>query len=219
MLVAVKYRLEEKMEITAVVSSFLPARNAGEASFKVAPTTASAAPSTSTVVALSAEGREAAARPMNPAGGNLLGEPLLPTRANVARLAQTAGEMINSALDAATISLTPPFDLVIEDVNSAHVTVKGDRPDAKAIEDLINSDPQLQLAVHNTHALASSIPTLEKSAAFSQEYAAAKTQAEIDKILARYSDLLSGTISPAEVGLRLGKDGLTATINGESVHA
>jgi hypothetical protein len=210
--------LEEKMNVTALGSSFSPARIAGNGTSKAAPSASSEVSSASTVVTLSAEGRQAAAGSVNPAGANLLGELLFPTRANAAKLAKEAGEMINAKLDAAGISRTPSFDLAIEDVNSAHVTVKGDRPDAKAIENLINGDPKLQLAVHNTYALASHIPALDKAAAFSQEYAAAQSQAEIDKVLARYSGLLSGILPPTDIGLSFGRDGLTATINGETVH-
>lgn len=157
---------------------------------------------------------------MGSANGNVLGqELLLPTRANVAKLAQAAGDMISAKLGEAGIASSPPFELTIEDVNSAHITVKGDRPDAKAIEDMINHDSKLQLAVHNAYAIASHIPALDKAAAFSQDYAAAQSQSEFDRVLARYADLLHGRPVPTDIGLSFGEHGLTATINGETVHA
>ena len=209
------------MNIAALASPFSPARIAGNGAAKTVPSASPVVSSASTVVTLSAEGRRASqgVGSANPADGNLLGlELLLPTRANVATLVRVAGEMINAKLDAAGISRTPSFDLAIEDVNSAHVTVKGDRPDAKAIEKLINSDSELQMALHNTYALASHIPALDKASAFSKDYAAAQSQAEIDQVLARYSDLLSGILPPTDIGLSFGKDGLMAKINGETVH-
>jgi hypothetical protein len=212
------------MNVTALVSSFSsariagnsPARTAGNGAFKAVSFVPPEVPSASTVVTLSAEGCQAAAGSVYPAGGSVLGELLWPTRENVAKLARDAEKMINAKLDAAGISRTPAFDLVIEDVNSAHVTVKGNRPDAKLIENLINDDLKLQSAVHNTYALASYIPMLEAAAAFLQTYAASLPQAEIDKALAR---LLNDPLTPTDIELGFGKAGLTVTINGETVNA
>ena len=210
------------MNISAVNSLFSPAK---VSAYGTTPTTASAAaaaPQASSVVTLSAEGRQAAQVDalVNPSGSKLLGQQLLlPTRANAAKLAQAAGDMISAKLKEAGIANAPSFELAIEDVNSAHVSVKGDRPDAKAIEDLINNDPALQMAVHNAYALASHVPAVEKAAEFSQAYTAAKSQAEIDQVLARYSSLLNGLSPQATIGLSFGKDGLTATINGEVAQA
>ena len=210
------------MNVTAASSISLPARIAAYRAAMAASSESQAESSASTVVTLSAEGRQAAqeAESATPTGlASLASQVLLPTPENVAKLAQTAGEMIGAKLDAAGISRSPGFELTIDDVNSAHVTVKSDRSDAKAIEDLINSDPKLQLAVHNTYALASHIPALKRSAEFSQAYTAAQSQAEIDQVLARYSDLLSGIQPKADIGLSFGKNGLTATINGETALA
>lgn len=207
------------MHVTALASPFAAPGIAGPAAAykNTAAAPAAAAASASTAVTLSAAGRLAAQ--VDPAAEQPFGELLLPTRADAAKLAQQAGDMVSAKLAAAGIAAAPPFDLLIEDVNSAHVTVKGDRPDAKAIEKLLNDDQELQLAVHNAHALASHIPALEKAAAFAQEYAAAQSQAEIDRVLARYSALFDGAMPPAEVGLRFDEAGLTARINGEIARA
>lgn len=144
---------------------------------------------------------------------------LLPTRANATLLAAKAGETIKAKLNAAGIPREPGFELEIQDVNSAHVTVKGDRADAKAIEDLINGDQALQMDIHNANALASHIPGIERGMAFHHEYRAAQTQAEMDAIIGRYSDLFSGFASAANIDMRFGRDGLQMAINGEAVNA
>ncbi|MGE5469058.1 MAG: hypothetical protein ACM3Y9_16680 [Ignavibacteria bacterium] len=144
---------------------------------------------------------------------------LLPTRANAARLAFEAGEAIGDKLDAVGISREPGFSLDIEDPNSAHVTVKSDRADAKAIEDLINADPKLQMMVHNAYAIASHIPGIDRALQYSKEYREARTPAEIDRVNARYADLLGGRLPPTSIGMEFGKDGLSVLINGQKAQA
>ncbi len=210
-----------KMTTATISSSFSPARITDNEISKASPSASPEMPSASAVVAVSVEARQAAQKavPANSAGKNFLEQELLPpARANVAKLVLTAGEMIGAKLDVAGISRTPSFDLVTEDMNSTHVTVKGYRPDAKTIENLINSDPKLQMAIHNVYALANHVPTLERSAAFSRAYTAAQSQMEIDRVIIRYSDLLSGIPVQTDIGLSFDEDGLTATINGETVH-
>jgi hypothetical protein len=210
------------MNVNAIASRFVSEITAGNSARK--PASQAAAPQTSAVVSLSG-GTTAAPLTYSAAGtaasglGHGLPPLLLPTRANVAMLAAQAGDTINAKLDAAGISREPGFKLEIEDVNSAHVTVKSDRPDAKAIEDLINADPKLQMDIHNAYALASHIPAIDRSMAFQKDYSAARTQAEIDAVVARYSDLFSGRLPPTEIAMAFGKDGLQVSINGETAQA
>jgi len=205
------------MNVAGLTSPAFAARIAGNRPAREQVSTAGQ-PTTSTVVTLSTEGRKASAT-SGAADRNLLGTPLLPTRSNAAMLAQEAGRAINARLEAAGIASSPPFELAIDDVNSAHVTVKGGRADAKAIEDLINSDPSLQMAVHNTYAIASHIPGVERAMAFSQEYSSAQSKAEIDRVLARYADALNGSVPAADIHLHIGTGGMTVTLNGEPLIA
>lgn len=209
------------MNVSAIGSLFSTAISAGNAVAKPAGGEAAAAVQPSTVVSLS-DGRQAASPTYTASRGRpslLDATLLLPTRANAARLAAEAGEAIGAKLDAAGISREPGFQVEIDDVNSAHVTVKGDRADAKAIEDLINSDPKLQMAIHNAYAIASHIPSIDRALQYSKEYRAARTPAEIDEVNARYADLLGGRLPPTEIALNYGKDGLQVSINGETAHA
>lgn len=206
------------MNVSAVTSRSVSEISAGNAAAKPASQSA-AATQASTVVSLS--GGTPAAPQTYSSSGRLGDLPplLLPTRANVAMLAAQAGDAINAKLDAAGISREPGFKLEIEDVNSAHVTVKSDRPDAKAIEDLINGDPKLQMDIHNAYAIASHIPGIDRSMAFQKDYAKAQTQAEIDAVVARYSDLFSGRLPPTEIAMDFGKNGLQVSINGKTAQA
>lgn len=208
------------MNIAALASWFAPEKTAGHSPAKPArpdsPQVASSA-----VVTLSGAGH---AMPQTGkltygAPPSLLDQPLLlPTRENVAKLAKEATDSLNAMLDAAGIPRKHGFELEIEDVNSAHVTVKSDRPDAKAIEDLINADQQLQMTIHNAEAIASHIPAIERSMAYQEEYRAARTQQQINQVNARYADLLSGHTPAADIGMRYGETGIEVTINQEKIN-
>ena len=214
------------MNITALASWFTPTKAAGH----VAPGAANqdrliSRESASTIVTLSggkspsaatanltytaAPGEAASASPTHLLDQELL----LPTRENVAKLAKAAGDAIGDKLDRAGIPRLPAFDLEIGDPNSAQVTVKSDRADARAIEAFINGDPQLQLGIHNADAIASHIPAVERSMAYQQEYRAAQTQQQIDQVNARYADLLGGFVPTADIGMHYGASGLRVTID------
>ncbi|WP_230969175.1 hypothetical protein [Nitrogeniibacter aestuarii] len=207
------------MSISALVSTYTSAVFAGRSPSAVATSAAHAPDDASTVVHLSAQGRQAV-EPATRQPASLLDtdQLLLPSRANVATLTEKAGQLVGARLDALGIARNPAFDLVIEDVNSPHVTVKGNRPDARAIEDAINGDPAIQMAVHNAHALASHVPGLERAAAFSREYANAGSQAEADRLISRYADLFSQSMPPAVIDFSFGEGGLMIAINGATVH-
>lgn len=210
------------MNVAALASWFAPEKSAGTSPAKPAkPDSATVSPAA--IVTLSAGAAAEAASTYsapsrNTTPSNLLDQPLLmPTRDNVAKLAQAASETLNAKLATAGISRTPSFELDIEDVNSAHVSVKGNRTDAQAIEDLINADPQLQMTIHNAEAIASHIPGIERSMAYQEEYRAAHTRQQIDQVNARYADLLSGNPPAADIGMRYGAKGIEVTINRQAV--
>lgn len=208
------------MNVSAIASSSQTAISAGSVAPKAASGKESVSSQSSTVVSLST-GQPVEPLTYMPGTGlsSLTRSLLLPTRANVAMLASQAGDAINAKLDAAGIPREPGFELAFDDVNSAHVTVKGSRSDAKAIEDLVNGDKELQMTIHNAYALASHIPAIDRAVKFQQEYAAAKTQAEIDAVIGRYSDMFSGHTPAADIGLSFGNDGLQVSINGETAQA
>lgn len=141
----------------------------------------------------------------------------LPTRANAARLAFEAGEAIGARLDAAGIPREPGFRLEVDGADPAHVSVRSDRADSRAIEDLINADPELQKAVQGAAAIAARVSLIDRALQYQKEYRAARTPAEIDEVNARYADLLGGRLPPAAVALDLDRNGLRAMIDGETV--
>lgn len=208
------------MTIVGIPNRFAPEKTAGAPLSKPART---AQPSASAIVTLSANTATPAApltytaKSLNTSPTDLLAQPLLlPTRENVAKLAQAGSEALNARLDAAGIARSPGFELDIEDVNTAYVTVKSNRPDARAIEDLINADPQLQLSIHNTAAIAGHIPGIERAMAYQEEYRAAQTQQQIDQINTRFAALLSGHTAPAEIAMRYSEGGIQVSINGQT---
>jgi hypothetical protein len=211
------------MNVSAIASLFKTEKTAGNFASKAASRNESTAtpPASTEVTLTNGQPAEPLTYSANATAGSLLDRAklLLPTRANAAMLAAQAGEAIGAKLDEAGIPRQPGFELTIDDVNSAHVTVKSNRPDAKAIEDLINGDQKLQMGVHNAYAIASGVPAMERATAFSREYAAAQSQAEIDAVVARYSDLFGGFSPAADIGLSFGKDGLQISINGETARA
>lgn len=192
--------------------------------------TASAASPPSTVVTLSPQAQQAAAASSTNNSAKDWPPLLVPSPASIAKLAQYAGEMLGAKLDEAGIPRQPPFELVIEDMNSRHVTVKGERADAKDIEDLINSDKQMQMAVRNPYVMARDLPAWERivkeTLDFQREYAAAASGAELNAVLERWAHLLNGNqamnrkaIPPAVVEMRFAADGLTTTMNGKVMSA
>jgi len=214
------------MNVATLASRFIAEKTAGNAAPKAAKPDRPAA-SAAAIVTLSGADRPAAsptyvapqAVVSPPPATNLLDQPLLlPTRENVAKLAKAAADTLNEKLDQAGIPREPGFELEIADPNSAHVTVKSDRPDAKAIEALVNGDPQLQMTLHNAEAIASHIPAIERSMAYQQEYRAAQTQQQIDQVNSRYADLLSGHSPAADIGLYYDKSGIQVTINRQPVN-
>ncbi|HEX8961804.1 MAG TPA: hypothetical protein VF801_02265 [Rhodocyclaceae bacterium] len=208
------------MNVTALTARYFAEKPAGNYAPKAASMDA-APPQASAIVSLSGGGQTAPLTYASSASRTPLLDAtlLLPTRANAARLAFEAGEAIGAKLDAAGITREPGFQVTIEDPNSAHVTVKGDRADAKAIEDLINADPKLQMAVHNAYAIASHIPSIDRALQYDKEYRAARTPAEIDRVNARYADLLGGRLPPTSIEMDFAKDGLSILINGEKAQA
>ncbi len=208
------------MNIVGISNWFAPEKSAGATLAKPAKTPQ---PSASAIVTLSASAATPAApltyaaKSQSAGPTDLLAQPLLlPTRETVVELAHRAAATLNAKLDAAGIPRNPPFELDIEDINSAHVSVKGGRPDAAAIEALINGDRELQMTLHNAEAIASSIPAFERAVAYQEAYRAARTQQQLDQINARFADLLSGHAEPAEIGMRYAGGGIQVSINGQA---
>ncbi|MFC3625931.1 hypothetical protein ACFOKJ_07250 [Vogesella amnigena] len=154
-----------------------------------------------------------------PASSGLLREQdtalLLPTWQNVGRLAANAQALLQHKLAAAGISASPPFELVESDPNTGYISVRGQRPDAAAIEQLINSDDKLTLAIHNVNALASLVPAMDAAGPYVAAWQAARTDSERMAVFEYYRALMASLRS--DTCMQFGPQGLAFSLNGEAI--
>ncbi|SCK22449.1 hypothetical protein PSELUDRAFT_2588 [Vogesella sp. LIG4] len=140
---------------------------------------------------------------------------MLPTRENVGRMAADVQTRLQQKLAAAGISASPAFELVESDPNTGYITVRGDRPDAAAIEKLINGDDKLSLAIHNVNALASQIPSLEAGVAYTRAWYAARSDSERMAVFEYYRALQASLHTDTQ--MRFGPQGMAFSLNGEAI--
>lgn len=140
---------------------------------------------------------------------------LLPTRENVGRLAANAQALLQQKLAAAGISASPAFELVESDPNTGYISVRGQRADAAAIEQLINSDDKLTLAIHNVNALASQVPAMDAAGPYAAAWQAAKTDGERMAVFEYYRALMASLRS--DTCMQFGPQGLAFSLNGEAI--
>lgn len=154
-----------------------------------------------------------------PASSGLLREQeaalLLPTRQNVGRLAANAQALLQHKLAAAGISASPAFELVESDPNTGYISVRGQRADAAAIEQLINGDDKLTLAIHNVNALASQVPAMDAAGPYVAAWQAARTDSERMAVFDYYRALMASLRS--DTHMQFGPQGLAFSLNGEAI--
>jgi hypothetical protein len=154
---------------------------------------------------------------LSPAARAKLLDDILPTFDNIQKRAAQLTDSLNAALASAGISPSPPFYLAVDNPNSLHVTVKGSRPDAKKIEDLINGNKTLQNQIHNVDAAASQYAAFAGPAKFSRAYMAANTPAEVSAALAKYGYLFGGQQRSAAVTLGFDGASIQVDANGKPI--
>jgi hypothetical protein len=188
----------------AVGVGYDPARRAGPA----AQAAASGEPATAgDTVSLSSAGKLLSS-------ANLL----LPTADNVEKLAAGVSGSLSRLFATAGIDADPAVTFSV-DPNTGYVSATGDRADTKRIEDLINKDKALTRQMHDASAIASHVAGMAESLQFQREYRAASGQAQIDAVLAKYSDLFNGTAQNPEI--TMGYDGASVQVKagGQSLSA
>lgn len=100
------------------------------------------------------------------------------------------------------------------------INLPADYPYADRLKQALAEDPATDRTLRTVNALASHYVGLQESAAFSEEYAAAASQAEMDAILAKYSNLFSTHRRYADIALRFAPDGsLSVTANDKPLPA
>ena len=132
--------------------------------------------------------------------GKLLADLVLPTRENVRKMSAELSGDLKKLFDEAGISSDPPIEFDV-DSYTGKVSVKGNRPDAPQIAELIKNNRDIELKIHNVAAISSHIGPMEKAMEADSAYRAAQTQAEQDKVIAKYASVYSGQMDVVNFSL------------------
>ena len=152
-----------------------------------------------------------------PAGGYLGALPplLLPTRNNIDALSQHISAAMPQFLAKHGIPSAPAsvgYD------NQGQIQLPADYPYAEKFKQALADEPAMAREMSTVNALTSHMMAMEKSLAFQQEYAAASTKAEIDAVVAKYGELLSGHQRPATIALHFSATGgMSLTADGKPI--
>ena len=125
---------------------------------------------------------------------------MLPTRANAQKLAVALSEDLKGLFSTAGINPSPPVEFAV-DSYTGKVSVKGNRPDAQQITELMEKNPDVAMQIHNVAAISSHIGPLDKAIEASNAFRAAETTQEINNLIAKYSSILSGQTEVADFSL------------------
>jgi hypothetical protein len=139
---------------------------------------------------------------------------LLPSPARLQGLESKLTQKVNALLAQAGISASPPVSFSF-DPKTLQVKVSGDRPDAKAIEDLINNDPALQHDFHGVAAEASQLSVFQKGLKAVDAYLAAKTPADVEAVIRQYYS--GGPAKPPEITLAHDETSIEAAADGKAL--
>jgi hypothetical protein len=138
---------------------------------------------------------------------------LLPSSARLQGLESSLTQNVNALLKQSGISVSPPVSLSV-DPNTLQVTVSGDRPDTKAIEDLINNDSSLKHQFHRVSAAASQLAVFQKGLKAFNAYLAA-TPAEINSVISQYYS--GGPGNPPDITLSYDGASIQAEADGKAL--
>jgi hypothetical protein len=125
---------------------------------------------------------------------------IAPTQDNVRSMAASAAADLQAGLADAGIAPSGPlqFDL---DSASGKVSVKANSPDATRVNAMLADHPDLALKIHNVMALGSHVIATEPSLKFDAEYRQVQGTPEANKVLEKYSALLSGKVPQTDMSL------------------
>jgi hypothetical protein len=141
---------------------------------------------------------------LSPTAGVLatMGADIIPNYDNIQKMASNLTDSLDELFASAGISATPPVSLSVNNPNSLNVTVTGNRSDLQKIQDLINSNPSVQMQIHNLNAMSSQYASLAGPTEFTLQYLAAGNQGQINAAIQKYSYLLNGQdYNVATIGL------------------
>jgi hypothetical protein len=145
-------------------------------------------------------------------GALLAAEPLLlPTASNVRKLSAALSDELGRVFRSAGIEPEPPVEFEVEAWDGS-LWVKGDRPDAGQIADLVNADPELKRQLQTVAAISSHACQMEEQLSFQREYRGSNNP---EAVVAKYYYLFGASKTPA-VSLRFDGQALEVLIDNET---
>lgn len=137
---------------------------------------------------------------------------MLPTRANVQKLSGELAADLKNLFHEAGIDAKPDVGFEVGPY-TGKVSVKNNRPDAQKIAELIKSNPEIEMKIHNVAALSSHVvamgPAMEADAA----YRAANSDEEVRNVIAKYASVYSGYVKVTDFSLTF--DGSDLQVNAD----
>ncbi len=109
---------------------------------------------------------------------------------------------------------TPPASITYD--NQGEIQLPADYPYAAQFKQALQDNPVMERALRTTNALTSHLVEMNKSLPFQEEYRAARSQAEIEAVIAKYHYLFSDNRHYETIALNFTKDGaLSITHDGK----
>ncbi len=137
--------------------------------------------------------------------GNLMDVPLLlPTGDNIKALSQHASGRFKQMMADYGIPNAP--EKITYD-SEGNIHFPPDYPYADELTQALDENPGLANELQTINALTSVYADLRKIAPFQEEYAQAKTQAEIDAVIAKYSHLFQSNAHHSKIALTFSEEG------------
>lgn len=140
---------------------------------------------------------------------------LMPSQKNIDALTRHISAKMSGFLSNNGIP-TPPDSVTYD--SAGKIRLPADYPYADAFRQALAKDPVMERELSTSAALTSQMIEMKKSLPFQQEYATASSKAEIDAIVAKYSDLFSDNQHVDTIALNFAVNGaLTITHDGKSL--
>ncbi|QEL55910.1 hypothetical protein [Chromobacterium paludis] len=137
---------------------------------------------------------------------------LLPTRETVARHGEYVRQLLAQAMSQAGLPMNPPFQLA--STADGEIKLSGQRPDLARIEQLCNTNRELNHAICNLQAIAADVPRMDEAAAYARAWQRAPSDAERMAVFWYYSARMK---QPGRVEVTLSGSAAQLVVNGETM--
>jgi len=140
---------------------------------------------------------------------------ILPTAENVQAIREHASARFKDLLADHGIPAAPSQ---ITYDNEGQIHFPSDYPYTDELTQALSENPGLSRELSDLNAITDQYVGMQKALAFSAEYGEAKTQAQADAVVAKYSDLFSGRSADKNVALNFSSDGsLSLSADGDPI--